>query len=333
MKVYIVGEKNLNLENTISTYGSFDFINIKNNDDLIKKIDFNHVPFVCFLSSKSLLNFDFSSILQKNSEQYNFLVSTIVPKIENPDFLAKKDLIPFLYTDTLGDSNFPEGFKNSGIYLINNGNAFKKHLEIDNECTLKDFRILPVYTFCKNVNSDDREAVLFLDRDGIINEDTGYLYKIEDLKFVDGIFDLIKIANLHNLKVVVVTNQSGVGRGYYTESDVNKLHEYMNQEITKNGGNVTMWNYCIFHPEAEDITLKGDSFHRKPFPGMILDAGSKLAINFDNSIMVGDKKSDYILGDLIGKTFHLEGNYDLAGAKGDIVLNLSQIKTYIKNNY
>lgn len=141
---------------------------------------------------------------------------------------------------------------------------------------------------------------LFLDRDGILNVDKTYIYRYEDIEWVEGIFDLIDYANKNGFLVIVLTNQSGVAQGMYTEKDVLKLHQEMNQFLMSKKLKVDDWFYCTEY----------DSERRKPRPGMMLEAQSKFTIDLSQSIMVGDKSTDVL--DIAGpRTFLLKGNYPL----------------------
>lgn len=156
-----------------------------------------------------------------------------------------------------------------------------------------------------------KARALLLDRDGIINEDGGYVYRKEDVSFVEGIEDVIKKANDLGVLVIVLTNQSGVGRAYYSEDDVLSLHKWMGEELLKKGARVDDWLYSPFHPESKDNKYKKTSYTRKPMPGMALIAAKKYEISLGESLMVGDKVSD-ILAQVDIKTLLLKGNYPVA---------------------
>ncbi len=141
---------------------------------------------------------------------------------------------------------------------------------------------------------------LFLDRDGIINIDKTYIYRYEDIEWVDGVFDLISYANKNNFLVIVLTNQSGVAQGMYQEEDVLILHTKMNEFLKSRNLRVDDWFYCTEY----------NSERRKPRPGMMVEAQSRYNINLSKSFMVGDKPSDIL--EIEGPTtFLLRGNYPL----------------------
>lgn len=146
----------------------------------------------------------------------------------------------------------------------------------------------------------EKNKCIFLDRDGNINVEVDYLYKKEDFKFVDGADKAIKIFNELGYKVIVVTNQSGIARGYYTEEDLKHLHSYIDQELEKIGGKVDEYYYCPHHPEKGIGIYKRSCRCRKPELEMFLDAQKEFDIDFERSIVVGDKISDIESGIRLG---------------------------------
>lgn len=128
---------------------------------------------------------------------------------------------------------------------------------------------------------------LFLDRDGVVNIEVNYLYKIEDFEFVDGILELCKYYRDNGYSIFIVTNQSGIDRGYYSEHDFNLLTSWMVDEFAKNGIEIKKVYFCPHHP---DISFECNC--RKPNPGMILEAQKEFDIDLKNSVLIGDKESD-----------------------------------------
>lgn len=141
-------------------------------------------------------------------------------------------------------------------------------------------------------HSSGNRPALFLDRDGVINVEKNYVNRIEDFEFIDGIFDLCRSAVAVGMAVVVVTNQAGIARGYYTEAQFLLVTEWMRNRFTDEGIVIDRVYYCPYHPEYGIGEYKADSFDRKPNPGMILRARDELGLSLDNSILVGDKASD-----------------------------------------
>ena len=141
---------------------------------------------------------------------------------------------------------------------------------------------------------------LFLDRDGTINVDKGYVYKPEDFIFVDGIKQVIKKYNQEGYLVIVVTNQSGVARGYYTEDDVVALHKYADTLLFEEGARIDKWYYCPHHPVFGVGKYKTDCTCRKPKTGMLEQAISQFGIDPAQSLLVGDKVCDIECGNRMG---------------------------------
>ncbi len=133
---------------------------------------------------------------------------------------------------------------------------------------------------------------LFLDRDGVINHDNGYTSRAEDFKFIDGVFDLCRAAKRSGYLLIVVTNQAGIGRGYYPEQDFLALTAWMCERFEAEGAPITDVFFCPDHPEHGIGPYKKDSFDRKPNPGMLLRAAEKYRVSLQDSIMVGDKETD-----------------------------------------
>lgn len=142
----------------------------------------------------------------------------------------------------------------------------------------------------KNIN-----RALFLDRDGVVNVEKHYVHKIEDCEFVDGIFELCRNAKVNQYKIIIVTNQSGIAKGYYTENDYKVLMEYISKEFTKQNCSLDDVFYCPFHIEGIG-KYKKDSEDRKPNIGMLTKAIDKYKLTPANSILIGDKESDILAG-------------------------------------
>lgn len=133
---------------------------------------------------------------------------------------------------------------------------------------------------------------LFLDRDGVINHDSGYTSTIENFEFIDGIFELCRIAYQLDYLLIVVTNQAGIGRGYYSEQDFLNLTKWMCERFKQERAPITDVFHCPYHPDHGIGRYKIDSFDRKPNPGMLLRAAEIHNVDKSRSIMIGDKDSD-----------------------------------------
>lgn len=129
----------------------------------------------------------------------------------------------------------------------------------------------------------------FLDRDGTLNEDRGYVHKVEDFVFLPGAVEAIKMINRHGYLAVVVTNQSGVARGYYTRRDVEDLYAHVSRQLFAAGARIDAFYWCPHHP-LEQCRC------RKPRPGMLLRAAREMDIDLAGSVMVGDRVSDVMAG-------------------------------------
>jgi len=149
---------------------------------------------------------------------------------------------------------------------------------------------------------------LFLDRDGVINEDYGYVHKIEDFHFREGIFDVCRAALKARMKIIVVTNQAGIGRGFYTEQDYLKVTEYMSLELNWRLIAISGVYHCPYHPEHGVGHYKADSDCRKPRAGMLIRASRDHDINLSHSVMIGDKDSDRASAEAAGLKIYLDAN-------------------------
>lgn len=154
---------------------------------------------------------------------------------------------------------------------------------------------------------------LFLDRDGVINVEKNYVYRIEDFEFLPGIFDLTATARELGLALVVVTNQAGIGRGYYTEADFQRLTDWMLGEFMARGIGIDRVYHCPYHPTAGVGEYLRESFDRKPNPGMLFKARDELDLDLRGSVLLGDKASDIEAGRAAGV-----GHLLLLGQPGQI---------------
>jgi len=132
-----------------------------------------------------------------------------------------------------------------------------------------------------------KKAALFLDRDGVINVEKNYLHKIEEFEFIDGVFELCKKYQDLGYLIVIVTNQSGIARGYYSEDDFILLTRWMIDVFDRENIHISGVYHCPHHPD-----ISGKCACRKPEPGMLLDAAEKYSIDLENSLLVGDSERD-----------------------------------------
>lgn len=153
--------------------------------------------------------------------------------------------------------------------------------------------------------------VVFLDRDGVINADIGYLWRPEDCVWIAGAPAAIRLFNAKNWPVVVVTNQSGVARGYYREADVRNLHAWMQAELAKLGARIDAFYYCPHHLKGNLPAYQIDCDCRKPRPGMIQAAMRDFQADPATSLLIGDKPSDIEAAEAAGIRGYLFTGGDL----------------------
>jgi len=143
------------------------------------------------------------------------------------------------------------------------------------------------------------KKAVFLDRDGTINVEKDYLFRVEEFEFIPGSPEAVRMLNESGFLVVIVSNQSGVARGYYSEDDVELLHRHIAGELAKSGAKVDAWFYCPHHPEGKG-SYSLTCTCRKPLPGMLLDAAGRYDIDLSASVMIGDKLVDIEAGSAAG---------------------------------
>lgn len=136
---------------------------------------------------------------------------------------------------------------------------------------------------------------IFLDRDGVINKEKNYLYKIDDFEFIEGVFEACKKFQENDYLIIVITNQAGIARGLYTERDFLLLTQWMRKRFAKMGVKVDAVYYCPHHPD-----FTGNCDCRKPKPGMLIKAKNDFNIDMTASFLVGDKESDIEAGINVG---------------------------------
>ena len=181
-----------------------------------------------------------------------------------------------------------------------------------------------------------KNICLFLDRDGVINYDYGYVHNKNDFVFIPGIFNLVKLANKLHVKVIVVTNQAGIAKGYYKINQFIELTNWMNLEFEQRSCLIDGVYFCPFHEEAVIPELKKKSNFRKPNPGMLIKASLEHSIDLSKSMIIGDSLSDMIAGEkanlkckvLFRNDGKSKSNYKVITdlAEGEIIL-----KNLIKN--
>jgi D-glycero-D-manno-heptose 1,7-bisphosphate phosphatase len=160
----------------------------------------------------------------------------------------------------------------------------------------------------------------FLDRDGVLNEDKGYTHRVDDLTWMPGAREAIRLLNDRGYRVVVVTNQAGVARGFYEEADIHIFHAGMQEQLADVGGFVDAFYHCPFHVDGKvEAYTVDDHPDRKPNPGMILRALRDWQVDRDASFLIGDKESDMEAARRAGLPGHFYKGGDLRELVSSII--------------
>ena len=170
---------------------------------------------------------------------------------------------------------------------------------------------------------------IFLDRDGVINKEVGYLHKIEDFEFINGVFDACLYFQSLDYQIIIVTNQSGIERGYYSENDFHTVTKWMLEQFKNKGIDILDVFFCPHGPKSACEC-------RKPKPGMFIQANSKYDIDMESSWMIGDKEADITAANSAGiqNTVLVKSGHaiDEKNSNAKFILDsISQVKTIIKN--
>jgi D,D-heptose 1,7-bisphosphate phosphatase len=206
---------------------------------------------------------------------------------------------PAIAWTVLGDNK-----RNAGIHLRNRSNvghddSARREITVDGGLIATPARL--------------HRRALFLDRDGVINVDHGYVGTRDRFEWMPGAIETIRAATGAGLHVFVVTNQSGVARGLYTEAQLTDLNDWMTDEVRAAGGTIDDLRYCPFHPQAKLDAYRRISDWRKPAPGMLLDLIAKWELDPASSLLIGDQPSDLAAAGAAGVPGHLFRGGNLAG--------------------
>lgn len=145
-----------------------------------------------------------------------------------------------------------------------------------------------------------KRPAAFLDRDGVLNVEVNYLHRIEDFRWVPGAPDAVAMLNRAGYFVFVITNQSGVARGYYDEGAVGTLHDWMQGQLAEVGAHIDDFRYCPHHPKGRDAAYARACDCRKPEPGMLRGLMADWPVRVEGSFVIGDKQSDLEAGAAVG---------------------------------
>jgi len=144
------------------------------------------------------------------------------------------------------------------------------------------------------------QPAVFLDRDGTIIDDIGYLDRVADVDIYPWSADALRLLKRGGFAIVVITNQSGVARGLYPESAVHAVHAHLIEALARGGAVVDGWYHCPHHPDAVDAAYRLDCDCRKPKPGMLTTAAAALGLDLARSVVVGDRWSDVAAAHAVG---------------------------------
>ncbi len=164
------------------------------------------------------------------------------------------------------------------------------------------------------------QRAVFLDRDGTIIEDVGYLGECSKIRFLPRVSEAIKLLNENGFKVIVITNQAGVARGYFTEETVREINRYIQESLANQGAVIDRTYYCPHHIEGIIEEYSKECYCRKPNPGMIEQAVGEFDIDLKNSFVIGDKISDIEAGQRAGCKTILLADEDLLNNERKITL-------------
>ena len=156
-----------------------------------------------------------------------------------------------------------------------------------------------------------RRPAVFFDRDGVLNHDSGYTFEVHKLEWIDGARAAVKAVNDAGYFAFVITNQSGVARGYYEEQHVVALHRWMADRLAEVGAHIDAFEYCPDHPDGTVARYCRTSERRKPAPGMITDLAQRFPVDMERSMVIGDKPSDLEAAQAAGLPGHLFEGGDL----------------------
>ncbi len=303
------------------------------NPDILEKITLLSAPGFCDVNEDEYILFDSRSIFDIDISLFirtsRSLGGDFVAALRYTDEINEKELYGVdnkfsLYRIDCHRDGYIDGYEAGGIYYFK-GELWDRfltsiepsvdfHILADPVRSIQDIpssrkrvRGLPMGGLFRSVTQHDQETsvsrkiafkkkrvpALFLDRDGVIIEDTGYVHGT-DLKFIERIFPLIERANRDGNPVIVVTNQSGVAREYFSEPDVEDTHFFISKYLDAIGLRIDGFYCCPFHPEGTGEYSGKRSLCRKPEPGMILRACEDFGIDLSRSLMMGDMERDRI---------------------------------------
>lgn len=138
----------------------------------------------------------------------------------------------------------------------------------------------------------EMRPALFLDRDGVLNKDRGYVARVADLEWVEGAMETVAAFKARGWFVFVITNHTGIAHGLYTEEDMQAVHDHLLFEFAAHGAEIDRIYHCPFHPDGSEPRYARESIDRKPGPGMLLQAMADFPVRREGSFLIGDKPAD-----------------------------------------
>jgi D-glycero-D-manno-heptose 1,7-bisphosphate phosphatase len=174
-----------------------------------------------------------------------------------------------------------------------------------------------------------KNRAFFLDRDGVIIKNIPYLNNINELEFLPGVKDAIRLINKSGYKCIVITNQSGVARGLISLNEIESLHKYINKSLREYGAVIDAFYFCPHHPSARITKYAIDCDCRKPRAGLFYEASRDHKVDLSNSIMVGDKSIDIAAGLKAGCECFQINNRVVIGGNKTAYMSLGQVVNYV----
>ncbi len=181
----------------------------------------------------------------------------------------------------------------------------------------------------------NKQKALFLDRDGVINKEKNYCHKIEEFEFLPDVFDTVKAFQQLDYRIVIITNQAGIGRGIYTVEDFERLTDWMLQQFSRQSIKIDAVYHCPHHPTHGIGQYKTRCHCRKPAPGMIEQAQKAFNLDLAQSVLIGDKVSDVQAGKNagVGRNFLVTTGHQLTAKDKEQADNtftsLTKLKDYL----
>jgi D-glycero-D-manno-heptose 1,7-bisphosphate phosphatase len=178
-----------------------------------------------------------------------------------------------------------------------------------------------------------KTRALFLDRDGVLNEEVGYLHRTQEVRWVAGAFSLCRMAQELGYKLIVITNQSGIARGLYSEEDFHALMDWMKVHLARQGVHLDAVYFCPYHPQHGLGEYRREHEDRKPGPGMLLRAAREHGLALDESVLVGDRCSDIEAARAAGvrQAFLLAGTeMELCTQRCSVVHSLAEVEQWLR---